>query len=638
MTTPNTISPVLEGISTAPTDLFDLLLIDEAHHSPATTWRAVLDAFPRAKRALFTATPFRRDRKHIKGSLVFNYSLSEARKDKIFGDISFVPVNPETSEDPDIAIARKVEAALYEDRSQGLNHSILVRAESKERGEELLNKYEAATKLKMALIHSGHSGKRVKDSIAKLKSRELDAVICVNMLGEGFDFPNLKIAALHSPHRSLGVTLQFIGRFARTGDKTIGAARFFAIPAEIEGETSRLFKEDAIWQDLVVNLAEARVAAEDETRTQLATFAEPTITEEELREISLYALRPAEHVKVYQVPTGANIDISQEVQLPKPFEVVFRQASDELSAAVLIANEQQKPVWSDQLKLGRTEYELFVVYYDQQAQLFFINASRRSDSIYRAIANAYVGSVPKILPLYKINRCLAGLSNIECFSVGMKNRLHNSRSESYRILAGKRADQAIKRTDGRLYHRGHISCRAHEDGAAVTLGYSSGSKIWSASKGSVASLVRWCRKLARKIQNTTAVISAPGLDLLSVGEPLITIPSNVLAVDWDEIVYMEPVVVQVEDPEHGGTFNAADMSLAIDRANCTTESLRVIAEKDGMTWNLDFSPRRDAFFGSAGPSDLPICVIYGDDQLPFTDFLNEYPLHFYFADFARLRG
>jgi superfamily II DNA or RNA helicase len=236
-----------------------------------------------------------------------------------------------------------------------------------------------------------------------LKSREFDGVVCVNMLGEGFDFPNLKIAALHSPHRSLGVTLQFIGRFARTGDETIGRARFFAIPAEIEGETSRLFKEDAVWQDLVVNLSEARVAAEDETRAQLATFSEPAVTEEDFQETSLYALRPAEHVKVYQVPSGAEIDVNREIRLPKPFEVVFQQASDELSAVVLIANEQQKPAWSEELKLGRTEYELFVVYYDQPARLLFINASRRSDSIYRAIASACVGSVPKILPLYKIN-------------------------------------------------------------------------------------------------------------------------------------------------------------------------------------------------------------------------------------------
>lgn len=76
---------------------------------------------------------------------------------------------------------------------------------------------------------------------------DLDGVVCVNMLGEGFDFPNLKIAALHSPHRSLSATLQFIGRFARVAGVNIGGARFFAVPDEIEGDVKELLREDASW-------------------------------------------------------------------------------------------------------------------------------------------------------------------------------------------------------------------------------------------------------------------------------------------------------------------------------------------------------------------------------------------------------
>ncbi|WP_235819678.1 hypothetical protein [Caldifermentibacillus hisashii] len=36
------------------------------------------------------------------------------------------------------------------------------------------------------------------------------------MFGEGIDIPNLKIAAIHDKYKSLPITLQFIGRFART--------------------------------------------------------------------------------------------------------------------------------------------------------------------------------------------------------------------------------------------------------------------------------------------------------------------------------------------------------------------------------------------------------------------------------------
>jgi type I site-specific restriction endonuclease len=62
---PNSASPAYKHIPPPPTDLFDLVLIDEAHHSTAPTWNTLIDAFPKAHCVLFTATPFRRDGKEI---------------------------------------------------------------------------------------------------------------------------------------------------------------------------------------------------------------------------------------------------------------------------------------------------------------------------------------------------------------------------------------------------------------------------------------------------------------------------------------------------------------------------------------------------------------------------------------------
>ena len=58
------------------------------------------------------------------------------------------------------------------------------------------------------------SNSKVKHILKLLHSGELDGIVCVDMLGEGYDFPNLKVAAIHVPHKSLVSTLQFIGRFA----------------------------------------------------------------------------------------------------------------------------------------------------------------------------------------------------------------------------------------------------------------------------------------------------------------------------------------------------------------------------------------------------------------------------------------
>ena len=72
-------------IPAPPADLFDLVLVDEAHHAPARTWSRLLDLLGTARQVLFTATPFRRDEKEIKGKFLFedkggsliNFSVSE---------------------------------------------------------------------------------------------------------------------------------------------------------------------------------------------------------------------------------------------------------------------------------------------------------------------------------------------------------------------------------------------------------------------------------------------------------------------------------------------------------------------------------------------------------------------------------
>src|SRR5712691_8205878 len=47
--TVQSISPALESVASPEPDQFDLVLVDEAHHSSARTWQALLDCFPSAR-------------------------------------------------------------------------------------------------------------------------------------------------------------------------------------------------------------------------------------------------------------------------------------------------------------------------------------------------------------------------------------------------------------------------------------------------------------------------------------------------------------------------------------------------------------------------------------------------------------
>ncbi|WP_377829306.1 hypothetical protein ACFKHW_04325 [Bradyrhizobium lupini] len=121
------------------------------------------------------------------------------------------------------------------------------------------------------------------------------------VLGEGFDMPRLKVAAVHSPHRSLAVTLQFIGRFARTAGERLGEATFLATASGVKVEAEKLYSAGAIWADIIPNLSAARVQREVEAREFIETFERDVGTIPDLSDMSLYSLSPYAHVKIYRL-------------------------------------------------------------------------------------------------------------------------------------------------------------------------------------------------------------------------------------------------------------------------------------------------------------------------------------------------
>lgn len=487
--TPNSISPVMEGVATPPSNFFDLILVDEAHHSSATIWNELLEAFPLAKRVLFTATPYRRDRREIKGKLAYAYPVGDAYKDGIFGEIKYLPVAEGKEGENDVRIALAAQQVFNEDRASGLDHLLMVRTDMKKRAKELKKIYEENTGLRLQQVDSDYSYSYIKRTIEKLRAGELDGIICVDMLGEGFDLPQLKIAAIHAPHKSLVITLQFIGRFARTNAPNIGAAKFLAVPSDVEGEVDRLYREDTVWQEMVTNLSEGRIGEEIETREVIESFEPPTVTRPETKNVSLYALRPYNHVKIYQVDDGADVDL--EVELPSSYDLVFRRDNPQHSATVFITREKTKPRWTSLEQFAGGNHHLFVIYYDRESRLLFLNSSCRDDGLYEDLSSMLTQSLPRQLPLNRINKVLLDLENFDFFNIGMRSRMLKNNKESYRTIAGSGAQKAVSRSDSRLYNRGHIFGRAQEGSRFVTLGYSSSSKVWSNTSTTIPQLLAW---------------------------------------------------------------------------------------------------------------------------------------------------
>jgi superfamily II DNA or RNA helicase len=637
---PASVSPAVQGVTPPPGDFFDVVLVDEAHHSPAHTWQELLDHFVGARRALFTATPFRRDQREIRGRFVYTYDLADAHRDGVFGRISFQPVEETADRRGDAAIAYAAARQLRDDWARGYEHLLMVRTDSMKRAAALADVYES-TGLRLEVVTSRYSLRHVSRVIKRLRAHELDGIICVNMLGEGFDLPALKVAAIHAPHRSLAVTLQFIGRFARRGDGTLGPATFLAIPSEIEVEAARLYEETAAWQDLVSNLSATRVASEVRSREVLDSFSTEMEWDVEAEgdagaDVSLYAFKTGNHAKVFR--TDGQVDLSRAPELPEGMQVVHREVSEEYYTSVFVTRQVRKAAWSTTGRFVDIVHGLFVVHLHPPSGLLFVSASPeyRLDNLYEDLARQFAGGV-RALPTPRLNKVLVGLRNPAFFNIGLRSRVKAIATESYRIIAGSNADQAVQMSDGRTYYRGHVFGRGDDGGQAVTIGFSSSSKVWSTATSRIPALIAWFDRLAEKIAGDQKAQTACNLDYLSAGEEIDRFSAPVVAAEWDIDVFRDPPLVRVEG-DGANARSLLDYDLVVETDRSDEERAGILVRGDGIEARFTFSLKGEWYFTSTADDQPTLLLERGNGSLTLLEYLNARPPLLFTADYGVLHG
>lgn len=229
-----------------PSDYFDMILVDEAHHAPADSWQEVFDAFPKAKKVLFTGTPFRGDGEPIHSVPVYTYSLGEAMADGLVKGViqekhipdklSFTvdgidhPLSLDEVrciKDQDW-ISRHVAYSvtcskqivdlsirlLNEKRSTGIPHKILASACSIIHAKQIHDLYVAAG-ANVTMIHSDMTSEERDTNIKDFELDRAQVMVHVSILGEGYDHPLISIIAMFKPYRSLNEYAQIAGRALR---------------------------------------------------------------------------------------------------------------------------------------------------------------------------------------------------------------------------------------------------------------------------------------------------------------------------------------------------------------------------------------------------------------------------------------
>ena len=233
-------------IENFPADFFDLILVDEGHHNAAPSWQNVFARFPDARVLSLTATPFRADEQPIEGETIYRYTFRAAMQRGYIKQMTSRNVAPrelrftwhgtEHSHTLDEVLEMREEdwysrgVALAEEsnisivdasiqwlrwlREGGLQHQLIAVACSMDHARQVRSLYQERG-LETREIHSGQSREEQEEILRQLRNGTLDAIVQVQMLGEGFDHPQLSVAAIFRPFRSLSPYIQFVGRAMR---------------------------------------------------------------------------------------------------------------------------------------------------------------------------------------------------------------------------------------------------------------------------------------------------------------------------------------------------------------------------------------------------------------------------------------
>lgn len=447
------------------------LFVDEAHHVAAKTWSAIADRFSERFIVQFTATPFREDGKHLGGRIPYAYPLRLAQKHGYFAPINYKSILNLGNSDHAIAIAALDQ--LRRDLADDFDHVLMARVKTIRRAKDVLSVYEEhAPDLFPIRLDSKMAGRDQLSALQALQRRSSRVIVCVDMLGEGFDLPSLKIAAIHDPHKSLAVTLQFVGRFARVGGSDLGAASVF-VPrqvGDIDDRLRRLYGEDSDWNSLISDLTQTEVDRERERSDFLGAFG--TVPQE----VAIQSLQPKMSTVVYQAeklqwnPNAIYELFGEEGLLTKQIAV------NEQNYVVWFVTEERVPVkWGQISNLDEVKYHLFVIHAQPDKGLLYINSSN-NESLHQEIAEAIGGPEVSIIRGDVVYRVLHPIKRRIPTNVGLLDAVNRNRRFSMHVgadvLAGFGPGAAQK-------SRTNIFAHGYAKGSRVSFGASRKGRIWS---------------------------------------------------------------------------------------------------------------------------------------------------------------
>ncbi|MER9876803.1 DEAD/DEAH box helicase family protein [Mesorhizobium sp. M0195] len=473
------------------------LFIDEAHHIGARTWSEFRGLFVDRKPPIpivqFTATPFREDGRRVDGEFIYTYPLKKAQEEGFFKPIRFEAVFGLDRPDADLAIAEKLGEVLAEDLAAGLNHLAMARCSTIERARHLHRLYtETYPEHRPVIVHSQQPLRERRENLAALRRFESRIIVCVDMLGEGFDLPELKIAALHDHHKSIAVTIQFVGRFTRQ-DPTLGDATVIANTGidDIDRSLAKLYAEDADWNALVEALSSAKIERQVRRAEMFKGFTG------DLDDIPLQTLEPKMNAVVYRT-SCESWDPFQAEDLYDPGFYLGMKINPHQRVAIFVTRAEEQARWTTAQHAINVTWDLHMLHWDQASGLLYISSSAKGP--FDRLANAVCGETARRVEGEDVFRSLHGFKRLILRNLGLTH--HQGRGVRYSMYMGVDVADGLDSAKSQSRIKNNVFATGFLDGAPASRGCSAKGKFWSISKvRDLTDWVDWCQDVGRAVSD-----------------------------------------------------------------------------------------------------------------------------------------
>jgi len=650
----NVVITTMQIIDSAPQDqqevyvsAFTNVFVDEAHHIVATSWRKFADRFPKNRLIQFTATPFRNDGQRLEGKIIFNYQLKQAQEDGYYRTIKFLPIREYDDEKADRAIAVRAIEQLRADLEAGHCHILMARCESKPRARAVYSIYqEICPDLNPVIIYSDHP--QYKENYDLILRREAKVIVCVNMLGEGFDLPELKIAAFHDIRKSLPVTLQFAGRFTRTSrDADLGNASFVANLADItvQQELDNLYEEDADWNVLLANANDNRVEKQEEYKQLLDGFRNGVSSK-----IPVSSIYPKLSAVVYKsyTDTWHPDEFLKGIRGYEDLDFTSYDINDAEKLVVAVYAKEQNIEGIHVKDVKTLAWSFLVLFWDEDKKLLYINSSDNG-SVFKEIANHVVGEnghEPVLIKGMDVFRTFHNMKRTKLRNVGLK--VYLGKDIRYRMHAGRDVERALSDAELQNSEKAFVVGDGFENGDKSSIGASYKGRIWSLNgAGNILTFKNWCLEQGEKLTND----GIDGNQILTqtlIPKTVYRVPNRALpfSIDWDGMMW--------DERENHFAFNLLGIESHLfntDIVLCEDSPIQddslffeVTNGTQRVVFKLELFENRQnpdnvyADYRVTKITDGEASIRFGRKDINLADFFYDYPPTIFFTDGSSLCG